>query len=138
MAEFCTLKYEHACVPLIFVPLRYCSLTIKNFPFDLVDDMTKQVVTIGETIAPNITRGSKNVAYEKGIHANSGDIAAQLVDTAIAADITPEQEKAVLRRVDMFLVPVMFLSFAFQFLDKACLTGAALFGILTDLDLLQM
>jgi len=100
--------------------------------------MTKQEDTVGETIAPNTTRGSDDVAYEKGNHAGSGDIAAQLVDTAIAADISPEEEKAVLRRVDMFLVPVMFLSFAFQYLDKACLTGAALFGILTDLDLLQI
>merc|ERR1712144_111284 len=100
--------------------------------------MTKQEDTVGETIAPNTTRGSDDVAYEKGNHAGSGDIAAQLVDTAIAADISPEEEKAVLRRVDMFLVSVMFLSFAFQYLDKACLTGAALFGILTDLDLLQI
>merc|ERR1711939_1301497 len=91
--------------------------------------MTKQEDTVGETIAPNTTRGSDDVAYEKGNHAGSGDIAAQLVDTAIAADISPEEEKAVLRRVDMFLVPVMFLSFAFQYLDKACLT---------DLDLLQI
>ncbi|KAG4432797.1 hypothetical protein IFR05_011733 [Cadophora sp. M221] len=100
--------------------------------------MTKQTDNIGEAIAPNTTRGSDDVAYEKGNHVSSGDIAGQLVDTAIAADITPEQEKAVLRRVDMFLVPVMFLSFAFQYLDKACLTGAALFGILTDLDLLEI
>ncbi|KAL2074284.1 hypothetical protein VTL71DRAFT_8062 [Oculimacula yallundae] len=100
--------------------------------------MSKQADIVGESIAPNTTRGSDDVAHEKGNHASNGDIAGLLVDTAIAADITAEQEKAVLRRVDMFLVPVMFLSFAFQYLDKACLTGAALFGILTDLDLLQI
>ncbi|CZT05536.1 related to allantoate transport protein [Rhynchosporium agropyri] len=99
---------------------------------------TDKADTVGETIAPNTTRGSDDVVYEKGNHSSSGDIAGLLVDTAIATAITPEQEAAVLRRVDMFLVPVMFLSFALQYMDKACLTGAALFGILPDLDLIQI
>jgi hypothetical protein len=78
-------------------------------------------------------------AYHKEKRGNpSGDIAAQLVDDVIAANISPEQEKAVLRRVDCVLMPVMFISFAFQFMDKACLTGAAMFGILTDLHLVEL
>ncbi|KAL2815112.1 major facilitator superfamily domain-containing protein [Aspergillus granulosus] len=51
---------------------------------------------------------------------------------------TEEQERQCLRRVDMVLMPVMFLTMALQYMDKACLTGAAMFGILTDLDLLQI
>jgi hypothetical protein len=66
------------------------------------------------------------------------DIAAQLVDDAVAGSISLEQETAVLRRIDLFLMPVMFLSFALQYMDKACLTGAALFGILSDLKLLEV
>lgn len=74
---------------------------------------------------------------EKGAGQN-GDIAARLVDNVIAGGVTPEQDRAVLRRVDAFLMPVMFISFAFQYMDKACLTGAALFGVLTDLSLVEM
>jgi hypothetical protein len=42
------------------------------------------------------------------------------------------------RRIDLVLIPVMFTSYAFQYLDKACLTGAMLFGILIDLDFLKL
>jgi hypothetical protein len=52
--------------------------------------------------------------------------------------LTEEQERQCLRRVDLVLMPVMFITMALQYMDKACLTGAAMFGILTDLDLLQI
>ena len=60
----------------------------------------------------------------------SHDVATQLVDVVIAGDITPEEERNTLRRIDYVLMPVMFISFALQYMDKSCLTGAALFGIL--------
>lgn len=75
---------------------------------------------------------------EKPLFAKSIDVATQLVDNAVAGNISPEQDRECLRRIDRFLMPVMFLSFAFQYMDKACLTGAALFGILTDLNLVQL
>jgi hypothetical protein len=68
----------------------------------------------------------------------SGDVATQLVDVYTAVDINPEQSKQCLRRIDLVLLPVMFISFALQYLDKACLTSAALFGIILDLDLYTM
>ena len=76
---------------------------------------------------------------EKGFTLHpSRDVATQLVDTVVAGDITPEEERTALRRIDCVLMPVMFISFALQYMDKSCLTGAALFGILTDLDLLKL
>jgi hypothetical protein len=68
----------------------------------------------------------------------SGDIATQLVDIFNQSNITPEQDNHCLRRIDLVLMPVMFLSFAIQYLDKACLTSAALFGIVEDLDLYKV
>ena len=76
--------------------------------------------------------GNGGRSLQKPACDKSGDIAAQLVDNVVAGKITPEQDKRCLRRVDCFLMPVMFLSFALQYLDKTCLTGSALFGILTD------
>lgn len=63
------------------------------------------------------------------------DLAAQFVDNNRPSSVSPKQEATVLRRVDWFLIPVLFITFAFQYMDKACLTGAALFGILSDLEL---
>ena len=75
---------------------------------------------------------------EKDITPPSQDVATKLVDMVIAGDITPEEERSALRRIDYVLMPAMFVSFALQYMDKACLTGAALFGILTDLDLVKL
>ena len=85
----------------------------------------------------------ENSVMDKGqdpklMHHGSRDVALELVDTLVTSEFTREEERSVLRRIDAVLVPVMFLSFALQYMDKACLTGAALFGILTELDLLQM
>ncbi|KIM98676.1 hypothetical protein OIDMADRAFT_43519 [Oidiodendron maius Zn] len=70
--------------------------------------------------------------------ANYGDIAGQLVDVDRRGSITPDDDRRCLRRIDIVLMPVMFVSFAMQYMDKACLTSAALFGILPDLELFQI
>jgi hypothetical protein len=49
--------------------------------------------------------------------------------------LTPELDLKCRRHIDFFLLPVMFISFGLFFMDKQCLTGAALFGIIQDLDL---
>ena len=67
--------------------------------------------------------------------ASYADVALQLVDTSVATEITPEEDRRALRRIDMLLMPIMFVSYALQYMDKTCLSGATLFGILTDLDL---
>ena len=69
---------------------------------------------------------------------DSGDIATKLVDNYTHDSITSQQDRECLRRIDLVLMPVMFISFARQYLDKACLTGAALYGILVDLDLVKL
>jgi hypothetical protein len=48
----------------------------------------------------------------------SGDVATQLVDVYTAVNINPEQSKQCLRRIDLVLLPVMFISFALQYLDR--------------------
>ena len=89
--------------------------------------------------ASDIAHVQEHEGLEPGIkHHPSGDVALALVDTAVATDITEEEERSTARRIDLVLVPVMFVTFALQYMDKSCLTGAALFGILTDLKLVQM
>lgn len=69
---------------------------------------------------------------------NYGDIAGQLVDVNHQSQVSVGEDRRCLRRIDFVLMPVMFISFALQYMDKACLTSAALFGILPDLQLFQM
>lgn len=68
----------------------------------------------------------------------SRDIALQLVNTKLVTEFTLREERKTLRLIDFFLIPLMFVTFALQYMDKSCLTGAAIFGIIEDLDLFQM
>ncbi|UNI17479.1 hypothetical protein JDV02_003820 [Purpureocillium takamizusanense] len=73
-----------------------------------------------------------------GGSSRDGDVALQLVDTLIAGGFTEAEQRQTLRRIDCVLMPIMFVTNALQFMDKACLTGAAMFGVLTDLHLITL
>ena len=85
--------------------------------------------------------GSQDISTEHAEQAKanagkSGDIATHLVDADFSnVTVTPELNRKCLRRIDLMLMPIMFISFGLQYMDKTCLTGAALFGIVEDLDL---
>ncbi|KAG5977429.1 hypothetical protein E4U55_006763 [Claviceps digitariae] len=49
--------------------------------------------------------------------------------------LTPEEDKRILRKIDRWLLPVMALSYFFQFLDKIALGATAILGIRADLHL---
>ncbi|KAJ5900941.1 MFS general substrate transporter [Penicillium subrubescens] len=48
---------------------------------------------------------------------------------------TPEEEKAVLRKIDMVILPFMCFVFFLQYLDKQSLSYAAVFGLIQDLNM---
>ncbi|KAF7563992.1 hypothetical protein G7046_g124 [Stylonectria norvegica] len=48
---------------------------------------------------------------------------------------TLEEEKAVVRKIDMVILPFMCFTFFLQYLDKQSLSYAGVFGLLTDLNL---
>lgn len=82
-----------------------------------------------------------NLSYEKQARGNSQhyeDIALNFTLENEPVTLTPEDDRQCLRRVDMVMMPLMFLSFGLQYMDKACLTGAALFGIIEDLNLFDI
>ncbi|KID61220.1 Major facilitator superfamily domain, general substrate transporter, partial [Metarhizium brunneum ARSEF 3297] len=49
--------------------------------------------------------------------------------------LSPEEDKRLLRKIDMCLLPVMALSYMFQFLDKTALNSTAILGLREDLHL---
>jgi MFS family permease len=51
--------------------------------------------------------------------------------------VTPEDDKRVLRRIDIVILPIMLTVYFLQGLDKATLSYAAVFGLITDANLVN-
>lgn len=49
--------------------------------------------------------------------------------------VTPSDDKRVLRRIDLVILPIMLIVYFLQCLDKATLSYASVFGLITDADL---
>ncbi|RJE26627.1 Major Facilitator Superfamily [Aspergillus sclerotialis] len=52
-----------------------------------------------------------------------------------AATLSPEEEKRIIRKIDWNLMPLLTISYAFQYLDKTSLSYSAVLGIKGDLNL---
>ncbi|KAG5949166.1 hypothetical protein E4U53_006021 [Claviceps sorghi] len=63
--------------------------------------------------------------------ANDGRFDAAAFDETL----TPDEDKRILRAIDRWLLPVLALSYLFQFLDKLSLNSTAILGVRTDLHL---
>jgi hypothetical protein len=92
---------------------------------------------MGRTAMP--TGEKEELEHEEHCKAREQDVAVALVGGGPHhVAVTPALERKYLRRTDVLLMPVLFISFGLQYMDKTCLTGAALFGIIQDLDLYQI
>ena len=59
-------------------------------------------------------------------------------ETGSATDsptIDPEQERKVVRKLDLFLIPIIMISFFFSFLDRINIGNAQVAGLSVDLGL---
>jgi hypothetical protein len=65
----------------------------------------------------------------------SRDIGAKITTNATESDYTHAERRRFLRHVDMVMMPLMFISYGLQYMDKALLSNAAQFGIIQDLSL---
>ncbi|KAL2850145.1 major facilitator superfamily domain-containing protein [Aspergillus pseudoustus] len=52
-----------------------------------------------------------------------------------AAPLSPEDDRRILRKVDLCLIPLLFLSYLFQYLDKQAMGYSAILGLRTDMHL---
>ncbi|KAF5639062.1 major facilitator superfamily transporter [Fusarium sp. NRRL 52700] len=71
---------------------------------------------------------------EKKQYARSED-AAEVATGSVIERISPEDDLRIRRTLDRWLLPVMALSYAFQYLDKFALASTAILGLRTDLKL---
>lgn len=60
------------------------------------------------------------------------DIGATIGSLITARIVTPEENGSVLRLIDLVLMPLMFIFYGLQYMDKALLGSSAQFGIIQD------
>ncbi|RBQ75464.1 hypothetical protein FVER14953_12991 [Fusarium verticillioides] len=53
----------------------------------------------------------------------------------LGRDLTPEEDRRILRKADLHLLPIMAFAYLFQFLDKTALSYTAILGLREDLHL---
>ena len=57
------------------------------------------------------------------------------IDGELLADVSPEQSRKVLWKIDLFLMPLLGLCYMLQFLDKLSLNYSSILGLLKDVEL---
>lgn len=90
---------------------------------------------------PSITSAKSKLEAEgspshEPLPIKSGDAALVILgDSAIHHDITVEQERAVLRKIDLWVLPVVLMVYFLQQLDKSSLSYTSVFGIVSATNL---
>jgi hypothetical protein len=65
---------------------------------------------------------------DAGFHSEAGSTADDIV-------VDPDQERKLVRKLDLFIVPMIMVTFFFSFLDRSNIGNAQVAGLSTDLKL---
>ncbi|KAL0256839.1 hypothetical protein SLS55_007648 [Diplodia seriata] len=60
---------------------------------------------------------------------------AVIAEVGEVLDYTEEEERAVRRKIDLHLMPLLMITYLIQFLDKSCISYSALWGMRQDVGL---
>ncbi|CAL1710357.1 unnamed protein product [Somion occarium] len=85
---------------------------------------TENVASLGE---PQLDKGGPSVVTK-----GKDEALEVLGDSSTPLHITPEQDRAVLRKIDLWLMPVIVMVYFLQQLDKSSLSYTSVFGIADD------
>lgn len=94
--------------------------------------MSQEKENFTETIESS-EKGASNPELDPIL--SNGDVALQVIASGKHAPYTSEEEKSLLRKIDLHLMPFMFISYFLQFMDKAALSNSSVFGLIDDLHL---
>ncbi|KAK5713495.1 hypothetical protein LTR15_011195 [Elasticomyces elasticus] len=98
---------------------------------------TKQIdtkdVAVGQTSAQS-DGGSFQIGEVHEVH-NHADVALDFIEKHEGFTFTPEEDQAVLRKIDLHILPLMFFSYVFQFLDKSVMAQTTIYGLMEDVHL---
>ncbi|KAF2104482.1 MFS general substrate transporter [Rhizodiscina lignyota] len=81
---------------------------------------------------PEVVRESLEIIEAAHEHA---DEALGFVEKHEGFTFTPEQDKAVQRKIDRHIMPLMFVSYVFQYMDKSVMAQSLIYGLQEDLHL---
>lgn len=73
--------------------------------------------------------GSKSARYDQA------DAALGFIENHGPVTYTPEEERAVLKKIDWVLMPLMIVSYTIQYMDKSVMAQSAIYDLQTDLGL---
>ncbi|KAJ5919787.1 hypothetical protein N7454_009622 [Penicillium verhagenii] len=79
-----------------------------------------------------VATGSVDVEAKNGLVAGKADAALEFLhgeDNAVAIDV---DEKALVRKIDWMIIPLMWAAYNLQFLDKVLINYASVMGLLSD------
>jgi hypothetical protein len=74
-------------------------------------------------------------AHDDNLKLHLQDVGAKYATAVDEVEFTKAAQRRYLRRIDLVLMPILFISWGLQYADKSILNSAAQFGIVEDLDL---
>ncbi|KAH7096651.1 MFS general substrate transporter [Auriculariales sp. MPI-PUGE-AT-0066] len=87
-------------------------------------------VEIEKARTPSFSKGSEHsITAEK---ASDVDVTVALVAGDDGQPISPEDSRRIRRKLDLHLLPVLFLLYVLQFIDKSSLAASSVLGVLED------
>ena len=90
-----------------------------------------------EVIGPVATNNDENIEVEKQVEDERFlDLSAHVL-AHHAYEYSEEESRAVRRKIDLHLMPVLFFTGMISAVDKICVSNAALYGMTTDLNISQ-
>ena len=91
------------------------------------------MASAGPTSAKDDIERVEDANVARQIPGIAGDKAAQFLEKNPEGrvTVTPEEDKRVLRKIDMVILPIMLMVYFLQGLDKATLAYASVFGLLS-------
>ncbi|KAL2678814.1 hypothetical protein Neosp_009565 [[Neocosmospora] mangrovei] len=81
------------------------------------------------------TKKSRPEDGDAAVSVNVGAMEKDIVDDAFVPTLSAEEDAQILRKIDLYLIPIFLFSYLFQTLDKQALGFSAIMGLEEDLSL---
>ncbi|OBT67457.1 hypothetical protein VE03_03041 [Pseudogymnoascus sp. 23342-1-I1] len=81
---------------------------------------------------------TKDVEMTLQMETDKSDAALRILEgqtIPLTEDLTPEEDRRILRRIDICILPALFVTFLLQYVDKSAMGYTAILGLRTDLHL---
>ncbi|KIX01809.1 uncharacterized protein Z518_09536 [Rhinocladiella mackenziei CBS 650.93] len=97
----------------------------------------KAITTHDEINSLNLPPTTHKFKFSSKSKTQDGDVALKLFQNAddLHEPIDPVEEKKLIRKIDLLILPLIAVNYAFFYIDKTTLSYAAIFGIREDLNL---